>query len=112
MAARRVPKLIEAGARAPDFRLPILDGGEASLGELVANGPILLAFFKISCPVCELTLPYLARVHAAGAIRVYAISQNDPDDTRDFNRHFGLLLPALLYPEDDHFPASNAYGLS
>jgi peroxiredoxin len=112
MASWRVPKLIEGGSRAPDFRLPLLDGPESGLAELIAGGPVLLAFFKISCPVCQLTLPYLERLHAAGATRVYGISQNDAEDTRDFAVHFKLHLPMLLDPEETGFPASSAYGIS
>ena len=98
MASRRVPHLIETGSRAPDFRLPLLDDGEADLSDLIAGGPVLLAFFKVTCPVCQLTLPFLDRIHAAGSVRVYGISQNDPEDTREFNEHFRLHMPTLLDP--------------
>ena len=112
MASRRVPHLIETGSRAPNLRLPLLDKGEADLSELIAGGPILLAFFKVTCPVCQLTLPYLDRIHAAGRLKVYAISQNDPEDTREFNEHFRLHMPTLLDPGKDGYPASNAFGIS
>jgi len=111
MAARRTPKLLQAGARAPDFRLPRLDGGEATLGELVVGGELLLAFFKVTCPVCQLTFPFLERLHQGGGLPFYGISQNDAEDTREFNREFGVTFPTLLDPEDD-FPASHAYGIS
>lgn len=97
---------------APGFRLAELDGGEVTLAELAAGGPVLLAFFKISCPVCQLTMPYLERLHRQGGLRVYGISQNDADDTREFNRHFGVTFPTLLDSEDSGYPASNAYGIS
>jgi peroxiredoxin len=105
-------RLPEPGAVAPAFRLSLLGGGEASLQELASRGPFLLTFFKISCPVCQMTLPYLERLHAAGALPVYTVSQNDAADTEDFNRHFGLTLPALLDSEDEGFPASEAYGIT
>ncbi len=111
MAARRQNQLARTGSRAPDLRLPLLDGGEGSLAEMIAHGPVLLVFFKVTCPVCQLTLPYLDRIHASGTLPVYAISQNDADDTREFQRQFHVSLPTLLDPED-HFPASNAYGIS
>jgi peroxiredoxin len=111
MAARRPNQLARSGSRAPDFRLPLLEGGEVSLGELTSRGPVLLAFFKITCPVCQYTLPYLDRIHTSGALPVYAVSQNDPEDTREFKRQFGLNMPMLLDPEDA-FPTSNAYGIS
>ena len=46
--ARQERQLLEAGAKAPEFRLPQLDGGDISLAEIVARGPALLAFFKVS----------------------------------------------------------------
>ncbi len=73
---------------------------------------MLLVFFKVSCPVCQMTLPYLERLHAPGALRIYGISQNDAEETAEFNRRFGISLPMLLDPENEDFPASNAYGIS
>lgn len=93
------------GALVPDLRLKSLEGGEVPLRE---QGPVLLAFFKISCPVCQFTLPYLNRV--AGQ-RVWGISQNDAKDTREFAEHFGLSFPILLDPEYD-FLAGNAFGIT
>lgn len=105
-------KRVDVGSKAPDFRLTQLDGIDATLSGLVETGPVVLAFFKISCPVCQFTLPYLERIHASGALRIYGISQNDEEDTREFARHFGLTFPLLLDREDDRFPASNAYGIT
>jgi peroxiredoxin len=104
-------KLLEAGAKAPDFTLPLLDGGETSLSQIVSGGAALLPFFKISCPVCQLTLPFLQRIHNAGATKIYGISQNDAADTRDFAQRYQLSFPILLDPEK-RFPVSNAYGIS
>jgi len=96
---------------APSFCLPQLSGEELTLESLAAGGPFLLTFFKISCPICQMTLPWLQRLHDSGALPVYAVSQNDADDTRDFNKEFGLTLPTLLDSENDDFPTSNAYGI-
>jgi peroxiredoxin len=112
MAASRRLKLVAEGSRAPDFRLARLGGGEATLTELMANGPILLAFFKVTCPVCQLTFPYLERLHNPANLPVYGISQNCEEDTLEFNRYFGVSFPTLLDREEDDFPASNAYGIS
>ena len=112
MAARKQYQLLEPGELAPGFRLARLGGGEVSLADLLPGGPVLLAFFKVTCPVCQLTLPYLERIHAGAALPIYGISQNDADDTREFNAEFGLTLPMLLDTEESGFPASNAYGIS
>ena len=112
MAARRQLRLLEPGARAPEFRLARLGGGESSLQDLIANGPALLAFFKVTCPVCQLAFPFLERLHAPGSLPIYGISQNDEEDTRDFNRRFGVTFPTLLDREENGFAASNAFGIS
>jgi len=112
MASKRQLKLLAAGSRAPDFRLARLDGGETTLAEISVRGPALLVFFKVSCPVCQMTLPFLDRIHAAGSLPVYGISQNDARDTRQFMHEFGISFPMLLDSEDSGFPASNDYGIS
>ena len=112
MAAGKQPRLLDAGSPVPDLRLKLLSGGEATLREIAARGPALLAFFKISCPVCQLTFPFLERLHAAGTLAVYGISQNDARDTREFNEDFGVTFPILLDHEAGGFPASNAFGIS
>lgn len=115
MAARGQHRLLQSGSRAPDFRLPLLGGAETTLTEILARGPVLLAFFKISCPVCQLTFPFLDRVHAAalpGALQIYGVSQNEPADTREFNQEFGVTFPTLLDTEESGFPVSNDYGIS
>jgi peroxiredoxin len=112
MAAGKQPKLLERGSRAPDFRLPRLDGGTVALQEILANGPALIAFFKTTCPVCQLAFPFLERIHQAGTLPVCAISQDDARDTREFNRQCGLTFPTLLDTARSGFPVSNAFGIS
>jgi peroxiredoxin len=112
MAARGQHRLLEPGRLAPEFRLERLGGGSSALKEILAGGPALLAFFKVSCPVCQMTFPFLERIHAAGAMRIFGISQNDAPDTREFNQEFGVTFPTLLDSEDNGFPASNDYGIS
>jgi peroxiredoxin len=112
MAASHQRRLVAEGSRAPDFRLARLAAGDASLAGLLANGPILLAFFKVTCPVCQFALPFLDRLHDPAVLPVYGVSQNCADDTSAFAGHYGLKFPMLLDREEDEFPASNAYGIS
>ena len=116
MAARRQRTLFDSGSPAPGFRLSRLEGGEtggeATLADLTAGGRVLLVFFKVTCPVCQLTLPFLERIHAAGTLAICGISQNDARDTREFKSYFGVTFPMLLDSEDEEYPASNAYGIS
>ena len=112
MAARRQRQLVEIGTPAAGFRLATLEGGEATLGGLTADARVLLVFFKISCPVCQLAMPFLERLHASGGLRIYGISQNDAESTREFSEYFKVTFPMLLDSEEEGFPASNAYGIS
>jgi peroxiredoxin len=107
----KAARTLKAGDRAPGFRLPRLAGGEVSLHELISGGPALLAFFKISCPTCQLAFPYLERIHVGGTLPIYGISQNNARDTRAFNAAYGITFPMLLDPEST-FAVSNAYGIT
>ena len=112
MAAQRQRRLLSPGFWAPGFRLARLEGGEATLAEIAGGGRLLLVFFKVTCPVCQLTMPFLERMHASGGLAICAISQHDARDTYEFNRSFGITIPTLLDDEDEGFGASNAYGIS
>ncbi len=105
---------LEAGTAAPEISLPGMDGKKFSLTEALKRGPVLAAFFKVSCPVCQFTLPFLERLHKAYAgskVTVVGISQDDKKDTAAFLRENGITFPVLL---DDtlSYPVSNAYGLT
>lgn len=105
---------LTAGKSAPDFTLPDMNGENFSLRGVQANGPVLLVFFKISCPVCQFALPYLERIHKAyGAkgISIIGISQNNQSDTAHFLKKFGITFPVLL-DDTRKYPVSNAYGLT
>ena len=90
--------------KAPEFDLPALAGGRQSLRDLLTAGPVLLAFFKVSCPTCQLTLPFLDRLRrgkAADAPQIMGISQDDAAATSNFNRRYRIGLPALLDPSGE-----------
>jgi peroxiredoxin len=104
---------IDAGNTAPRFSLKALDGKQYALDSLLARGPLVLAFFKISCPICQFTFPFLQRIaerFAGHNASVVGVSQDDARDTKEFNREYGLTIPTLL--DDAGYPASNAYGLT
>ena len=115
MAAARQPEILQPGQRAPDFKLARLDDGSRTLRELLAEGPVLLVFFKSTCPVCQMTLPYLERIHrgrAPGSFSICGVSQDDAETTREFNAEFGIGFPVLRDTEENGYPASNAYSIS
>jgi peroxiredoxin len=93
--AGRQNQILQDGAPAPE------------IADLTPQRPVLLVFFKVTCPVCQLTLPYLNRIP-----NVVGISQDNAEDTDEFVREFGIRFPVLLDTEDAGYPASNAYGIS
>ena len=104
---------IEAGQPAPDFSLKSLDGQQVSLTQLLAKGPVAVAFFKISCPVCQFTFPFLERLYkryGGDAVTFLGISQDDMRATQNFAKEYGVTFPLLL--DEDGYPVSNAYGLT
>jgi peroxiredoxin len=105
---------LTTGAKAPEFELKTLDGKRFSLSEELAHGPVVLAFFKVSCPTCQYALPFLERLYKAyghGVVKLVGVSQNVAKDTAAFNKEFGITFPVLL--DDTHkYPVSNAYGLT
>jgi peroxiredoxin len=106
--------ILQAGDSAPDFELPDLAGAKTRLQDRLKNGPVLLAFFKISCPTCQLTLPFLQRLADAGnegAPQVIAVSQDDAASTREFQNRFRVSMPTLL-DDTRAWPASNGFRIS
>lgn len=104
--------LLEEGARAPAFTLKALSGGEKSLAELIAAKPTILAFLKVSCPVCQMTFPYFERMSSSTTHQFVSVSQDHAGATANFNSRFGVGFPSLLDEEEPGYPASNSYGLS
>jgi peroxiredoxin len=105
---------LEAGAQAPQFELPAIDGSKFSLTGALSKGPVLAVFFKISCPTCQYALPFYERIYkilGKGKVSVVGISQNDKKDTAEFMKKYGLTFPVLL-DDTKTFPVSNAYGLT
>jgi len=103
--------LPKTGSTAPDFHLNDMNGGRRSLREMLRTGPVLVAFFKVSCPTCQYTFPFLERLKNGKAALV-GISQDNQKNTEQFNREYGITFPVLLDPASEDYPASNAYGLT
>ena len=55
--------MLQVGKSAPHFELAAIDGKSYSLQEGLKRGPVLAAFFKVNCPTCQYTLPFLERLY-------------------------------------------------
>ena len=64
---------LTVGAPAPAFRLTTTAGGEVELAELLADGPVVLAFTAPRCDACTELLPDLAAPAEPGRPRVVVI---------------------------------------
>jgi peroxiredoxin len=104
---------INAGNKAPNFSLKGLDGRDYSLQELLQRGPVVAAFFKVSCPICQFAFPFLERMYkqvGGDGVTFLAVSQDDARASKDFARQYGVTFP--MAPDEEGYPASNAYGLT
>jgi peroxiredoxin len=104
---------IVAGNMAPGFSLKSLDNKEHSLNTLLEHSPVVAIFFKVSCPVCQFTIPFLERLHrryGGDGVTFLGISQDDARATQNFAKEYGMTFPLLL--DDNGYPVSNAYGLT
>ncbi|MGA2983619.1 MAG: TlpA disulfide reductase family protein [Terriglobia bacterium] len=104
---------LSAGNPAPTFELATTAGERLSLLEALAGGPVLLAFFKVSCPTCQFTFPFLERIyqqlHEQG-VQIWGIVQDKVADGARFAAAFGVTFPILI--DDSPYKVSRAYGLA
>ncbi len=105
---------LATGAKAPEIALKTLEGKRFSLRDELTRGPVVLAFFKVSCPTCQYALPFLERLYKAyghKGVKLVGVSQNEVGDTAAFIKEYGITFSVLL--DDTHsYLASNAYGLT
>jgi len=105
---------LTVGTKAPEFELKAMDGRRFILSDELAHGPVVLAFFKVSCPTCQYAFPFLERLERAyghAGVRIVGVSQNDPKQTAAFTKEFGVSFPVLL-DDRETYPVSNAYGIT
>jgi peroxiredoxin len=107
-----MPKIVP-GNVAPSFSLKSIDGKEFNFAAALQRGPVVLSFFKVSCPVCKFTFPFLERVFkqfGGGDVSFVGVSQDNASASREFAQEFGVTFPVLI--DDAGYPVSNAYNLT
>jgi peroxiredoxin len=105
---------LTVGNRAPEFSLPTADGGTVTLADALRRGPVVLAFFKVSCPVCQYAFPFYERMYQANRnsnVTFLGVSQDKARDTQMFMKEFGVTFPVAL-DDPKNYAISNAYGLT
>jgi peroxiredoxin len=105
--------MLQPGVSAPDINLPDLNGAAWSLRDALREGPVVLAFFKVSCPTCQMTFPFLQRLAAPGNVgsQLIAISQDNAPDSREFQQRLGLSMRTLI-DAPPAYSASNTYEIT
>ena len=100
---RKAPrKIISSGDRAPDFRLPSMDGRSIGLADLRGK-VVMVHFWATWCPPCVEELPTLAKLYKelkGGDFEMLAVSVDEGGSAavNAFLRKNGLNLPVLLDP--------------
>jgi thiol-disulfide isomerase/thioredoxin len=99
--------VIEPGAGAPPIDLPDAETGE-SIADPWRDGPVVLAFFKTTCPVCQMAAPKVQAL-AEGGVRVVAVGEDPPPAIESYVAAYGQKVPTVT--EAPPYPASNAFGV-
>jgi peroxiredoxin len=90
---------IAVGEKVPDFTLPNAKGESVLLSQLLANGAVIVTFYRGSwCPYCNLQLramqSRLDEIHAFGA-ELVAISPEIPDESLTKNEIDNMVFTVL-----------------
>jgi peroxiredoxin len=109
---RRKTMSVTTGKVAPAFELASMEGKSYSLQAGLAKGPVLTAFFKVTCPTCQYTFPFVERLYQQfrdKGVQIWAISQDNAPDSQRFAKDYGVTFPVLI----DEYPyeLSRAYGI-
>ena len=112
VASGLADRALKAGDVAPAFALPDSAGGIVRSAGLLANGPLVIAFYRgVWCPFCNLDLQALeARtndIRARGAAFV-AVSPQTQVNSRKAQADLKLSFPLLT---DQGSEIANAFGL-
>ena len=106
---------LEPNSRAPDFRLADAEGNEFALYDALRSGPVLITFYKASCPTCQYGLPFLDRLGRSlenTPATAVAVCQELPMDAERFKAEYAYNTHQLFDTEESGFVVSNQYGLT
>lgn len=98
-AQEHLKNALGVGDTVPSFALPDANGDTVSLADVLADGPVVLSFYRGSwCPFCNLELramqQELANAEAAN-VTLVAISPNTPDISSEFAKEIEVTFPVL-----------------
>jgi len=95
---------------APDFTLPMLEGGDVTLSSLQGK-VVLLNFWQVNCPPCEEEMPWLEAAAKQYDGQAYVVAVGiavDAEGARDFVGEGDL---QMLVPLDAKAQAAQMYSV-
>ncbi len=104
--------MLNQGETAATFVLETPSGRPVDLAAAREFGPVLLAFYKTGCPTCQLSFPFLQKLHQAygrKGLLVLGVSQDDGETTVQFSREHGCTFDSVL--DADDYSLSLQYGI-
>jgi peroxiredoxin len=93
------------GAKAPDFTLHLVSGGEISLGDF-AGHKLLLVFMQPRCGPCETMTPALNLLHDEGDYQLLVVSNGELEETRAWSAQIRARFPVAV---QENFSLSKRY---
>jgi peroxiredoxin len=95
--------VVQIGDEAPDFALPVLNGGEIRLSGL-RGSTVLVSFYRYaSCPLCNLRIAQLRRKYPTlrdSGLQVLSIFHSPPEAMKKFVGKHETEFPLLYDPEE------------
>ncbi|WP_246792989.1 peroxiredoxin-like family protein [Burkholderia perseverans] len=112
IATGQAGRALKAGDAAPAFTLPGANGERVSLAELLAQGPLVVTFYRGGgCPYCNLDLQAIEaaadEIRATGA-QLVAISMQTAESSLKSQRDNKLSFPILV---DAGGATADAFGI-
>ncbi|MEX2275798.1 MAG: redoxin domain-containing protein [Actinomycetota bacterium] len=80
-------------------------------GRDFSEGPTGIFFYKVTCPVCEMTAPIASRLAEAVPGTMIGIGQDPPEALATFADQAGLVLSVPPVQDSPPYPLSDAYGI-
>ncbi len=104
---------MKTGNVAPTFTLEGTDGRKHSQDEIKSKGLGVFAFFKVTCPTCQYTFPFLERIYQKvkdKGIPFWGVVQDPMDKARQFAAEYRTTFPYLI--DDNPYAVSKSFGIS
>ena len=106
-------RALTVGVQAPRFSLPSATGQTLTLDRLLADGPVVLTFYRGAwCPYCNIALRALQQHHeaiTARGARLVAVSPQIPDESLTLSEKHSLAFDVL---SDIGSDTAKQYGLA